>query len=269
MSRVGSLPRSLSHLIFGVAAQDAGVRAAGVQRACGHERADVHPHAVVDVRVPADRLLVQWLPAHEDVVGRLAFEDLDELGLQMLGGGEARICAFDAGLLIGALAVDPVAEIGVDQLLQRPPAFAVRRGEAVVVDQRMEAVAPPVPDVPDERALMEQLAMLREETVAQPVIERLAGEADVGEQARELRGRPLGAEGVGEERVQACSAGGSPLSAVRQTMPSSSACCLKSVWARAPGSHETRTCLARPLDSRASRATATCSGSAASSRIAR
>ena len=179
MSRVGSLPRSLSHLIFGCAAQDAGVGAAGVQRARGHEGADVHPHAVVDVGVPADRLLVQRLPAHEDVVGRLAFQNLDEFGLQMLGVREPCVCAFDAGLLVGALAVDPVAEIGVDQLLQRAPAFAVRRREAVVVDQRMEAVAPPVPDVPDEGPLMEQLAMLREEAVAQPVVERLAGKAGV------------------------------------------------------------------------------------------
>ena len=129
--------------------------------------------------------------------------------LQMFGGGEPRIRAFDAGLLIGALAIDPVAEIGVDQLLQRPPAFAVRRGEAVVVDQRMEAVAPPVPDVPDERTLMEQLAMLLEEPVAQPVIERLAGiRPDVRQKACELRRRPVCTEGVGGERVVARSLGG-------------------------------------------------------------
>ena len=121
----------------------------------------------------------------------------------MLGGGEPCVGALDAGLLVGALAIDPVAEIGVDQLLQRAPAFAVRRGEAVVVDQRMEAVAPAVPDVPDEGALVEQLAMLLEEAVAQPVVERLAGIAGLGEQARELRRRPVGAEGVGEKRVQA------------------------------------------------------------------
>ena len=91
--------------------------------------------------------------------------------LQMLGVGETCVSALDARLLVGALPVDPVAEIGVDQLLQRPPAFAVRRGKTVIVDQRMEAVAPPVPDVPDEGALVEQLAMLREEAVAQPVVE--------------------------------------------------------------------------------------------------
>ena len=35
----------------------------------GHERADVHAHAVVQVGVPADGLLGQRFPAHEDVVG--------------------------------------------------------------------------------------------------------------------------------------------------------------------------------------------------------
>src|SRR5690606_1852862 len=39
------------------------------------ERADVHPHAVVDVRLPADRLFVQRLPTDEDVEGGLASED--------------------------------------------------------------------------------------------------------------------------------------------------------------------------------------------------
>src|SRR3954453_7441882 len=93
---------------------------------------------------------------------------------QLVGMAPGRVAAFDAGRLIGALTVDPVSEIGIDQLLKRPPAFAVRRGEAVIVDQSMEAVAPPVPDVPDERALLEELTMLGEEAVAQPVVERLA-----------------------------------------------------------------------------------------------
>ena len=93
----------------------------------------------------------------------------------MFGMRQPRVRAFDAGLLVGALSVDPVAEIGVDQLLKRAPAFAVWGREAMVVDQRVEAVAPPIPDMPDEGALMEQLAMLGEEAVAQPIIERLAG----------------------------------------------------------------------------------------------
>src|SRR5487761_1165515 len=99
----------------------------------------------------------------------------------MLGMGEARVCAFDAGLPIGVQAIDPVPEIGVDQLFQRPPAFAVRSSEAVVVDQRVETITPPVPDMPYEWPLLEQLAMLREETITQPVVERLTGIAGVGE----------------------------------------------------------------------------------------
>ena len=121
----------------------------------------------------------------------------------MLGMGEARVRAFEAGSLVSALAVDPVAEIGVDQLLQRPPAFAVRCSEAVVVDQRMEAVASPVPDVPDEGSLVEQLTVLLEEAVAQPVVERFADVTGFSQKARELRGRPVSAEGVGEECIQA------------------------------------------------------------------
>ena len=117
--------------------------------------------------------------------------------------GEARVGAFDAGLLVGALAVDPVAEIGVDQLFQRAPAFAVRRGEAVVVDERMETVAPPVPDVPDERALVEQLAMLRKETIAQPVIKRLAGEAVSASRLASFAADHSAPNSIGKERVQA------------------------------------------------------------------
>ena len=146
-------------------AQDAGVRTAGVERARGHEGADVYPHAVVDIGVPTYRLFVERLPTDEDVVGRFAFQNLDELDLQMLGMGEARIGALDAGLLVGALAVDPVAEIGIDQLFQHPPAIAIRGGEAVVVDQRVETVAPAIPDVPDEGSVVEQFTMLGEKSV--------------------------------------------------------------------------------------------------------
>ena len=49
-----------------------GLRAKGPRT---YEGANVHTNAVVDVRLPTDRLLVQWLPADENVVGRLAFEN--------------------------------------------------------------------------------------------------------------------------------------------------------------------------------------------------
>ena len=61
------------------------------------------------------------------------------------------------------------------------PALAVAFGQHVVVDQRMEAVTPtPVPDVPDERTVMEQLAVLLEELIAQPIVE--GGATRFGEQ---------------------------------------------------------------------------------------
>ena len=120
---------------------------------------------------------MQRFPAHEDVVGRFTLQYLDELSLQMLGVGEARVCAFNARLLIGALPVYPVAEIRVNQLFERPPAFAVRCRKAVVINQSVEAVATAIPDMPDEGTLMKQLAMLSEEAIAQPIVERFAGVA--------------------------------------------------------------------------------------------
>ena len=41
--------------------------------------------------------------------------------------------------------------------------------ELVIVDQGVEAILAAVPEVPEEGALMEQVAMLLEEVVAQPV----------------------------------------------------------------------------------------------------
>ena len=56
---------------------------------CHQERANIEPDSVVQVRVPADRLLGQGLPANEDVVGGLAFYDCDQLSLKVLRGAEA------------------------------------------------------------------------------------------------------------------------------------------------------------------------------------
>jgi len=55
------------------------------------EGPDVHPDAVVEVRVPADRLLGKGLPADEDVVRRLAGQDELELLLERLGGGQTQV----------------------------------------------------------------------------------------------------------------------------------------------------------------------------------
>ena len=75
-------------------AQDACAFLADVRDA--HEGADVQAHAVVDVGIPADGLLVERLPADEDIVGRFAFEDQDQALLQRFGGGELLLRAIDA-----------------------------------------------------------------------------------------------------------------------------------------------------------------------------
>ena len=79
--------------------------------------------------------LRERLPADEDVVGRLAFEDELELGLQLLGGLQAGVAAGFAGVHGGLLAADPVAEVGVGEL------FQIGVGELVIVHQRAEAVS--------------------------------------------------------------------------------------------------------------------------------
>ncbi len=79
---------------------------------------DVHPHAVVNVGVPADGLLRERLPADEEVVRRLAFEDELEAGLQLLGGLKAGVAAGLAGVHGGLLAANPIAEVGVGELFQ-------------------------------------------------------------------------------------------------------------------------------------------------------
>ena len=54
------------------------------------------------------------------------------------------------------------------------------------VDKCLKAVAPTVPNVPDEGALLEDLAVLLKKAVAQPVVERLACESRLAEKASEL-----------------------------------------------------------------------------------
>jgi hypothetical protein len=58
-------------------------------------------------------LLVKWLPAHEQVVGRFALQDLGQLLLQRQRGGEPRIRALLGSLGGAAIGVDrfvPVAD---------------------------------------------------------------------------------------------------------------------------------------------------------------
>jgi hypothetical protein len=55
------------------------------------ERADIHSHAVVQVRVPGDGLFGQRLPPNENGVRPLTGQDQFELFLQRLGGTEPQV----------------------------------------------------------------------------------------------------------------------------------------------------------------------------------
>ena len=137
----------------------------------------------------------------------------------MLGGLEAGVAAGLAGVHGGLLAADPVAEVGVGELLQ------IGVGELVVVHQRAEAALVAVPDVPDEGTMVEQRAVLLEELVAQPVFQRLAGVAALGpsrSSSTRWRSNPCRRRCARSSRSRSA-AGASPLVAERHTMPSSSA----------------------------------------------
>jgi len=82
---------------------------------------------------------------------------------------EAVLGAALSGLRALALMRNPVAEYVEGK------AFEELAIELVIVHECREAVtAAPVPDVPDERALVEELAVLLEESVAQPILKGLA-----------------------------------------------------------------------------------------------
>ena len=129
-----------------------------------------------------------------------------ELLLELEGGGEAGL---GTGLVAGgALALDPVTQQRVGEPLE-PGAV-----EAVVVAEDAEAVLAAIPDVPDEGTVVEELGVLGEEVVAQPVVEVLAGRAGLGEEALEQRRRPGIPVGPGEQGAQAL--GGRALAADRR-----------------------------------------------------
>lgn len=61
--------------------------------ACQEEGTDVLADAVVEVRLPALGLFLEWLPTDEDIKRGLPFEDGGELGLEGTGGsvGKCRV----------------------------------------------------------------------------------------------------------------------------------------------------------------------------------
>ncbi len=65
----------------------------------------------------------------------------------------------------------------------------------MIVHQGVEAIAAAVPDVPDEGPVVEQLAVLLEEPVTQPIVEPLAGKTDLGQELGQAGRRPGRAEG--------------------------------------------------------------------------
>jgi len=133
-----------------------------------NERTDVQAHPVVKIRVPADRLLFNRFPAHEDVVGRLAFEDQLEPVLKLLRLKQPVVGTCFTLAYGFLLSLDPVTEVSVGQLF-KPLVIKL-----VVVDQDTEAILPSIPNLPDERAMMEQLRVLLKEAVAEPVFQRAA-----------------------------------------------------------------------------------------------
>lgn len=161
------------------------------------EGTDVEADAVVEVGVPADGLLFEWLPPDEDVVGGFAFEDELEFVLELEGGEVEGVAAALAGLHVAFAIGNPVAEVGVDE--------AGERGlvEPVVVHKSGKTALLAVPDVPEERALVEELAMLLEEPVAQPVVDRLAAVAPFLQQVIEHGGLPFVAISGGEKLLEA------------------------------------------------------------------
>jgi len=130
----------------------------------GSEGADVQANAIVQVRVPADGLFREGLPADEDVVGCFTFQDEFQLTLEGLGSGQALRGTVGAVGHAGFLGANPVTKVGVNETLK------VLGVEIVVIHERTEAVLQAVPDVPDERAVVEALGVLLEELLAQPHI---------------------------------------------------------------------------------------------------
>src|SRR5208337_149976 len=132
------------------------------------KRSRIDANAVVDVRLPADRLAIERLPTHEYVVGRLALHNPRQFVAKVLGRNQTLFGARLAGSGSPALRADPFAEIAVAKLLEAAAAGAGFLAKAMIIDERRESAAHAIPDVPDERRLVEQPAMAVEELVRQP-----------------------------------------------------------------------------------------------------
>src|SRR5258708_1467562 len=98
----------------------------------------------------------------------------------MLRCNQPAISPFETRLLVGALSVNPVPEVGVDQGFKRALPFTTGTGEFVVIDECMEPVATAIPYVPYERTLVKQLTVLCKKAVMQPSFKTRPAEANIG-----------------------------------------------------------------------------------------
>ena len=150
----------------------------------GHEGADVQADAVIKVGLPADGLLGQRLPAHEDVVGGFAFQNGLQAGFKILRCGQAQRGAVSAAGHTRLLRANPVAQVSMDKALQ---VFGI---ELVGVDQRTKAIFLTVPYVPDKRAVLKAFGVLLKKAVAQPHRQPLARVVGLGQHFVEHAGGP-------------------------------------------------------------------------------
>ena len=97
---------------------------------------------------------------------------------------------------------NPVAEVGSADFLQKTGAVAIAGGQAVVVNQDMEAILLSIPNVPDKRPVVEQLAVLLE-GVPQPIFEGGVAMSGRGQEFPLGRGEvPLGTISVLQQSTQ-------------------------------------------------------------------
>ena len=113
----------------GLGSQDAGAFLAAGQ-VLGHEGTDIESHTVVDVRLPADRLRLDGIPADEDVARRLAVKDRHQSLLQLKRRSEAILGTALTALYTILLAGDPIAEVAVNQRFEKLPPLPIAPGRA-------------------------------------------------------------------------------------------------------------------------------------------
>src|SRR5437016_251382 len=111
----------VSHTAVGILAAidaplDVGFAAQDTSR---HEGPDVQAHTVIEVGLPADRLLMHLLPAHVDVIRGLTFQNQLELVLELANGNESCVSALLPAARALLLACDPITDVAIGELLKQ------------------------------------------------------------------------------------------------------------------------------------------------------